>query len=247
MTNEYQHYLDLFQECLSKKYQHTYEGGSYLIEYDIKYDSVNKQINIWLEWSNGIADWFSNLDFPKQAYKDTKMAWKVHRGFLRVWKSIEPYVADAISQKQINRIQIVGYSHGAALAMLCHEYCIFNRPDCIVEGYGFGCPRVLYGKYSEELLKRWDDFTVIRNYDDIVTHVPPLLFGYRHVGQVVDLTPKGYYHKKEKKFIDKFIKGHYDTSIIEQLENNRDEFNEDVRQIEKMIKRIEKMRKEKEK
>lgn len=244
MTNEYQHYLDLFQECLGKTYIHTFEGGSYLIEYD----SVNKQINIWLEWSKGFSDWANNFSFATKPYKRMKTVFKVHGGFFRVFDSIIPYIKEELDKYcELPKIKIVGYSHGAALSMLCHEYCRFNYPNAVIETYAFGCPRVLKGKYSDELLSRWDNFTVIRNYDDIVTHVPPLLFGYRHVGQVVDLTPKGYYHKKEKKFIDKFIKGHYDTSIIEQLENNRDEVNEDVRQIEKMIKRIEKIKAKKEK
>lgn len=213
--SKYKKYLELFNECLALDhlYINTNEAGSYYFTID------GDTLKIFFQKSASWADWFANFNFPKQAYKDTKLPWKVHRGFLRVFKSIEPYIKSAIMCEYISKIQIVGYSHGAALAMLCHEYCIYNRPDCEVTGYGFGCPRVLYGKYPDELLKRWENFTVIRNYDDIVTKVPPKLFGYRHVGQIVDLTPKGYYIKSEKKFIEKFIAGHYDTNIIKQLEN----------------------------
>lgn len=211
---DYKKYLDLFKECLSKDYHHTNEGGSFAYEF------VGDTLQIWLQHSNGVSDWLANLDFPKKPYKDMERTWWVHRGFLRVWKSVEPYLKYAIKNPKIKHIQIVGYSHGAALAVLCHEYCVFNRHDCIIEGYGFGCPRVLYGKYSKELLDRWNTFTVIRNYDDIVTHLPPKLFGYRDIGQVVNLTPKGYYRKKEKSLKEKFVAGHRPQNIIEQLKLN---------------------------
>ena len=166
--NDYNKYLELFKGCLTRagSYMHTYEGGSYLIEYD----SVSRQINIWLEWSNGFSDWGNNFSFAVKPYKFMETTWKVHGGFLRVWKSVESYIKDTLDKYyEIPKIRIVGYSHGAALAMLCHEYCVFNYPNAVVETYAFGCPQVLKGKYSTELLSRWDNFTVIKNYDDIVT------------------------------------------------------------------------------
>lgn len=243
MTNEYQHYLDLFQECLNKKYQHTYEGGSYLIEYDPNL----KQLNIYFQWSFGYGDWLNNFSFAVKPYKQMKTVWKVHGGFFRVWESIEPYIKKAIDDiYEVKHIRIVGYSHGAALAMLCHEYCVYNYFGMTIESYAFGCPRVLKGSYDEELLARWNNFTVIRNHDDVVTHVPPRLFGFKHVGTIIDLTPKNYYLRQKvkideeilaeikeekffkrpfkyiteytKAFFHRFVAGHYDTAIIEQLE-----------------------------
>ena len=209
---DYKKYLDLFGECLSKNYKHTEEAGSYAFEIE------GDTLKIWLEHSNGESDWRNNFDFPAKAYRDMPLPWKAHRGFMRVFKSIESNIKEAVLNPNIKKIQIVGYSHGAALAMLCHEYCVYNRPDAEVYGYGFGSPRVLYGKYTDELLTRWENFTVIRNYDDIVTHLPPRLLGFRHVGKIVDLTPKGYYIKSEKKFTEKFIAGHRPENIIKQLE-----------------------------
>ena len=147
MTNEYQHYLDLFQECLSKKYQHSFEGGSYT--YEITKDTDWVTLNIWLEWSNGMADWFSNLDFPQTSIqRHQKWLGKYIEVFLESGNLLNLIWQTLFCKKDINRIQIVGYSHGAALAMLCHEYCIFNRPDCIVEGYGFG-----YSTYFKKIKK----------------------------------------------------------------------------------------------
>ena len=87
------------------------------------------------------------------------------------------------------------YSHGAALAVLCHEYVWYNRPDLrdLICGYGFGCPRVFWGFRTKKRMQRWERFTVIRNVDDIVTHVPPAIWGYSHVGSMIKIGEKGKY------------------------------------------------------
>ena len=86
-------------------------------------------------------DWKNNFDFPAKPYKDMEVNWSCHRGFLRVWKSIEPYLEEVINDMTISQIYIVGYSHGAAIASLCHEYVWYHRPDLRdngLEGFGFG-------------------------------------------------------------------------------------------------------------
>jgi hypothetical protein len=44
-------------------------------------------------------------------------------------------------------------------------------------------------------LSRWERFTVIRNIDDIVTHLPPRALGYTHVGHVLEIGEKGTYSR----------------------------------------------------
>ena len=70
-----------------------------------------------------------------------------------------------------------------------------NRPDLrdTVAGYGFGAPRVIFGALPPQVAKRWEGFTVIRNIDDIVTHLPPASLGYRHVGELLEIGEKGKY------------------------------------------------------
>lgn len=142
---------------------------------------------LFFEKSNGATDWRNNLDFPAKPYREMKDLWFVHRGFLRVFKSIEPHIAPIVSDQNVKGIVICGYSHGAALALLAHEYCVFHRPDIAKEivGFGFGCPRVVWGKLNERLKVRFEQFTVIRNDTDLVTHLPPKLFGFRHVGKMI--------------------------------------------------------------
>lgn len=178
--------LDMFKRCINLRgsYNNTdVNKGSYFIEYD------NDTLYIYFEGSNGDIDWKNNFDFGAEPYKDMPTKWKAHRGFVRVWKEVEPFLKSDIMNPEVKNINVVGYSHGAALAALAHEYIWFNRPDIRnnIFGYGFESPRVFKGRIPEELIPRWENFTVFRNGNDLVTHVPPMILGYKHVGKFVHL------------------------------------------------------------
>ncbi len=182
----------LFEKCLRAAYVRVGEGGDYAAE------RVGSTLYIYLEASNGEEDWKNNLDFPARAYAHGgECVWCAHRGFLRVWKALEGVIAPLIADENLKKIVTVGFSHGAALAVLCHEYVWYNRPDLreVIEGYGFGCPRVLWGNPPADLRARWARFTVIRNIDDLVTHLPPTLFGYTHVGIMLEIGARGKYSR----------------------------------------------------
>jgi hypothetical protein len=172
----------IFREVLITEYTHLEEETA-----SFWFGKTGDTLTIRFEWSNGKTDWINNFDFPAQPYRDMENKWYAHRGFLKVWKVIEPHLVDAIGDPDIKVIEIAGYSHGAAIALLCHEYCKFNRPDCTVTGYGFGCPRVVWGFMGKAVKKRFEGFMVIRNKRDIVTHVPPAIFGYRHPSAILKL------------------------------------------------------------
>lgn len=142
-------------------------------------------VDIFFEWSNGKRDWINNFDFPAKPYRDMKNLWFCHRGFLRVWKVIEPHVADIIMNPEIRNINIAGYSHGAAIAQLCYEYVRFNRPDICLTGIGYGAPRIIWGFPKKAVRERFSGFVVVRNGNDIVTHLPPAIFGFRHLKEMV--------------------------------------------------------------
>ena len=175
---------DLYLRCLNAPYIHTENDGDYF--YEIK----NNILYLYFQCTNGGDDWKNNFDFPAKPYSDMGIKWRCHRGFLRVWKSIKPFLKDVIMDENIEGVYIVGYSHGAAIATLAHEYVWFNRPDLRnnMKGFGFGCPRCYWGFRVKKFLKeRWENFYPIRNINDLVTHVPPVLFGFRHVHKVVEL------------------------------------------------------------
>lgn len=180
----------LFIHCLHASYTHIQNSADFALE------RIDSTLYIYFASSEGVEDWRNNLDFPARAYRsDDQPIWFAHRGFLRVWESIIDYIATDLADSTVERFVITGYSHGAALAALCHEYVWRNRPDLRrqVEGYGFGCPRVIWGIPSACLKERWDRFTVIRNLDDIVTHLPPAFLGYTHVGKLLEIGQRGKY------------------------------------------------------
>lgn len=199
-----------FKECVSltkkKKYIHVENAASY---FTMRKQTKNGDtLLIFFEKSNGLIDWKHNFYFPAKPYRDMKNLWFCHRGFLKVWKSIEPYIASEILDPKVKNIDIVGYSHGGAIAQLCYEYVRFNRPDIYVTGVGFGAPRVFWGFAKKAVKERFEGFVVVRNGKDLITHLPPVLFGFRHVGAV---------YKVGKCVGITGIKDHYPERYLESL------------------------------
>lgn len=179
---------ELFERCLSAEYRQVANAADFALERE------GDALYLFFQKSVGAEDWGNNLDFPAKPY--SRMGdgcWYAHQGFLRVWKSAEEVLAPAIAERSLRRMFPVGYSHGAALAVLCHEYIRFHRPEVTLAGYGFGCPRVVWGPLPREVKERWKNFTVVRNIDDVVTHLPPSALGYRHVGKLLEIGKKGTY------------------------------------------------------
>ena len=188
----------LFKRCISINYIHINGQGSYA------YEKIGNTLFIYFEKSNGHTDWRNNLDFPAKAHS----GYFAHRGFLRVWKSLLPYIRNIVINTSPEKILVSGYSHGGALAVLCFEYLWLNYPLLrnSLTGYGFGAPRVIWGFLGNKR-HRWDNFTVIRNINDLVTHLPPIFFGYRHVGSLLNIGQKGKYsmidaHREENILIE---------------------------------------------
>ncbi len=179
----------LFSDCLSIPYNSVGD-----VNYAVR--RKGSVLTIFFEDSQGAADWRRNLSFPARAYRRMgRTVWYAHRGFLDAWHTVEGVLAPVIADRRVKRIVTVGYSHGAAIAVLCHEYAWYHRPELrqSLAGYGFGCPRVLWGLMGMQVKSRWKDFTVIRNLDDLVTHLPPILLGYAHVGELLEIGARGSY------------------------------------------------------
>ena len=199
----------LFKRCYEADYTHVNEDGDFAIQRE------GSTVYLLFQCTNSKTDWFHNFLFFAKPYKEMDITWRCHRGFLCVWKSIEPYLVDTILDKSIKQFIIVGYSHGAAIATLAHEYVWYNRPDVRENGligYGFGCPRCYFGIFGvkKALKERWKDFHPVRDLNDLVTHMPPVLFGFRHVNKVLKLQNK-HYNKHVKL---KSINAHYPDNYI---------------------------------
>lgn len=192
----------LFLCCLHVPYSTAGVSANYAAKRE------DETLYLFFEGSDGKTDWKNNLDFPAKAYRRMdKTIWFAHRGFLKVWKELEPVLAAEIADPHFRKIVIAGYSHGGALAMLCHEYVWYHRPDLRgnIYGYGFGAPRVFWGLRTPVVNARWAGFVTIRNLNDIVTHLPPAFLGYSHVGKLLKIGKCGKYSPTQAHYPDNIL------------------------------------------
>lgn len=216
---------DLFYTCaIVLAYDKTGEDVSY------KFIEEGKTLYIYFQGSKEKKDWLENFNFfPmvkncfKWIFSRNKKAFSTcnimyHRGFLKCYNQVKPIIREKVLEKdadgnyKFNQIVVVGYSHGAALAGICHEdisHLLFEETigaESLIVTYCFEAPRWLY--HSKQYLDRWNGCYVFRNHNDIVTHCPPRLFGFRDAGTVINIGRK----KKTGP-----IKSHYPFEVYDSL------------------------------
>lgn len=148
-------------------------------------------LRIRFEYSVERLDWKQNFQFFKRLirpYQNMKQSFKVHGGFLLKYKSIQKEVLELVT-KNIKRIEIFGFSQGAALGILAHEDIWFNFPNLRnnITTFVFGCPKVVSFKAPPE---RWKRVLRVENGNDIVTKVPFSFQGYKLVGNKLHIGEK---------------------------------------------------------
>ena len=214
---------ELFSKCdHGIRYQTVGNDVNYAFEEDTK----TYTLTIYFQGSSSTTDWVRNFLFKKKPYKDMEIPYRVHRGFLEAWKEVEDIIIDKILEKDVDgnfcwkHIVVVGYSHGGALAAFCHECVWFHRPDLReegLEGYGFEAPRIYGGWHvKKSLQERWAKFTVIRTNNDLVTHCPPALFRFCHVGKILKINGDSKL-ATDKWYIPNCIRAHYPQVVYDAL------------------------------
>lgn len=225
----------LFHMCAYDEVKYVQVGDS--VNY--AFLEQGKTLYIFFQGSNSISDWVRNFWFFKKPYKDMEIPYKVHAGFLSAWKTVEDIIIKKITEVsspnirrtwysdvdfvdnpdyRFDQIITVGYSHGGALSGFCHECVWYHRPDIRhnMAGYGFESPRFYHGfRVNQKLKERWEKYTVIRNYKDIVTHCPPSLFCFCHVGNLIKLKPAD---SKSYK-LPKCVSSHFPENVYSSLVN----------------------------
>jgi len=129
--------------------------------------------------SLSVIDWIYNFMTKKVPYKGANKSFKVHRGFLKKYKSIRDDVLDYVKNANPKKIIVSGHSQGGAMASLALEDLEFHGYQA-VRGIVFGCPRV-FSKTTEEY--RFYNLLRVENGNDIVTKFPMKWQGYRHFGK----------------------------------------------------------------
>lgn len=202
---------------------------------EIEYVNVNDWVSyafvqegthlyIYFQGSSEKKDWQANFDFwpvffKRRPYKNMAFSYKVHRGFLTAWKEVEDIIIEKIKDPAWTDITVIGYSHGGALCQFAVECVWFYRPDLReghMRGYAFEAPRIFaQWRFPKQLRERWKDLYIIRDGSDLVTHVPPVLFGYRHIGKIIKI--KGDPSLVTEKWIPTCIKYHYPQVVYDGL------------------------------
>jgi predicted lipase len=159
---------ELFTNCL--------EGPWKTIGNDTQYKILNHRL--YFQATNSNIDWKVNFDFPAIPYKNQPIRWCAHKGYLSNWKLIREVILNEMVKNKVNII--VGYSHGAALAVLAHEDYGFTIQDGLIDTYTFGGPRVIWG--WQNIYNRFKQLYRVKVSGDIVTNVPFSIMGYHHIG-----------------------------------------------------------------
>lgn len=115
-------------------------------------------------------------------------AGKVHRGFKEAIDEIWPCLEAELKTLSTGRtVWFCGHSLGAALATLAADRYPKTRGVCT-----FGCPRVGDGTFAAAFNANLSTKTLrYVNHHDVVTHVPPPPFGYKHVDRRRFIAPDG--------------------------------------------------------
>ncbi len=108
---------------------------------------------------------------------------RVHSGFIDAYKSkrVREEIHEQITDN-IRHIEVSGHSLGAAMAVLCAIDINYNFPHVDLEAVLFGCPRVGNRAFARSYNNRVFKTFRVENNNDVVTKIPPAVFGYHHVG-----------------------------------------------------------------
>lgn len=173
---------------------------------NVQYKVVDRIL--YFQCSHGEEDWKHNFQFAVDVYKDGYIPFRAHRGFVKMWQSIRHEI------EHLDFDTIVGYSQGSALALFAHENFL-HRKGYEPMTYTFGMPRVVW--MPKKILEtRFTKLVRVCNPNDIVTHVPPAIIGYRHVG--VKLLLEGKATKSKDVKLLKWLSGHTPEEYRQRLE-----------------------------
>lgn len=243
--------IELFDICNNRRDYTTVKRAdgkkTYEVDYKFEEDIAERTLYIYFEPSDGDIDWRVNFAYWRKPYKDMVVGYRVHGGFLESWRLIDDAIGAKIREVDEGRemtedwrwnwkwqkIVIVGYSHGGALAALCHEYVWFNRADLRTQegaliGISFDGPRIYGGLWVPAALKeRWAHFYVIRNQNDLITHLPPVILFFRHVGNLIKVGAQA--RSKAQVFKEWAAARFKDSMLMQELFNIKAHYPEEIK------------------
>lgn len=115
---------------------------------------------------------------------------RVHRGFFKAYTDSKIFekISSCITD-EIKTVEITGHSYGGALALICAADLACHLPDIQYEVVVFGTPRIGNKAFAKLYNSMLPDTIRIENRGDIITKLPPPIFGYCHAGVTYHIGP----------------------------------------------------------
>jgi triacylglycerol lipase len=183
-----------------------------------KIDTKGDTLYIAFQGSVSKLDWKQNFRFWTKPYKQQDFKWYAHSGFTEKWKAIEDKILTIVKSENPNNIVVFGFSQGAGIAVLCHESIWYNFPYLRKNLFTLTCggPRVIWAWNKKKLDIRFTNLVRVVSTGDLVTKIPPVIFGYFHVGESITLKRiyPWYQFQKNHMSYGKLLEGIEDEEII---------------------------------
>jgi triacylglycerol lipase len=134
-------------------------------------------------------DWLTNTKLPLSE----ALGGRVHGGFWQDWRDVADLVVEQVQRlrDRNQELWITGHSLGGALSVLA-ALTLAIQDQCVNGVYTFGAPRVGDADFSSSYNSYLQAQTLrLVNHRDMVPRVPPLQWGYQHVGQMIYFNQQG--------------------------------------------------------
>lgn len=119
---------------------------------------------------------------------------RVHSGFHAALNAVWPTMGGLAAAAGDRTVWVTGHSLGAALATLAAARIVEDGGE-VAGVYIYGGPRTGLGDFRDAYNDKLKDVTFrVVNHIDLVTRVPLLIQGYRHVGRMVYFDQGGKMH-----------------------------------------------------
>ena len=110
---------------------------------------------------------------------------RVHSGFRAALDAVWPELSDMVANRGERVVWVTGHSLGAALATLAAARIVESGGE-VAGVYTFGQPRTGLSDFRSAYDAKLKNITFrVVNHIDLVTRVPLLIQGYRHIGRMV--------------------------------------------------------------
>ncbi len=159
-------------------------------QFKVEYDSLQKILYVSFQAAHSKKDWlilfhFWKKHFPKKHF--LRKIHSVHYGIYKKYLSVKSYLFDCIDLYKPKKLIIRGYSKGASIGLLFTADLSINKKDQEKETIVFAPLRIFSWFTPKNLFLNTIN---IKNRGDVVTHLPPFIFGYKQVGKRFYLSKK---------------------------------------------------------